>query len=136
MEKDRRLPSVGNKLSEERIFPLFLYNKDQNITIIYHPEPLEYNVGGDKHFYYPNFKIGEDLIEVKGDMMIDKEGSIIPHPSLIKEKGLSNLKKDIEAKNRCMKDNKVGVWASKEISFYLNYVKNNYGSNFLKTLKI
>lgn len=114
---------------------VYTYYKDQNIEIIYHPEPLEYNVGGDKHLYYPDFKIGEDLIEVKGDMMIDKEGNVIPHPSLIKEKGLFSLKKDIEAKNKCMRDNKIKVWTSKEISFYLNYVKSTHGSNFLKTLK-
>lgn len=93
---------------------VYLYCRDHHLNFKTHPEPKEYFVGNEKHLYYPDFEIENRLIEIKGDMMIDKSGEITPHPTLIKKKEPSLLKEQILAKNECMKEWNVEVWSSEK----------------------
>lgn len=91
-----------------------------------------------KHLYYPDFEIENRLIEIKGDMMIDENGKVIPHPTLIKKAKKENpdlLESQISAKNKCMKEWDVEIWSSEKIKFYLDYVKEKYGLNYFKSCR-
>lgn len=55
----------------------YKFFQEKGIKIERNVEPLEYSVKGKKHKYFPDFKIGNTLYEIKGDHLIDKDGYLI-----------------------------------------------------------
>lgn len=118
---------------------VYIYCKDHDIPIEREPVELEYYSQGQRHLYIPDFKIKDKLVEIKGDMMLDEEGNIKPHPTQYKknlsEKELRELEELYEDKNRCLKENGVVLLKREDIEECLNYVKNKYGCEYLKKYK-
>lgn len=107
----------------------YIYCKDHGINFEYHSTLLDYYVNGKKHKYEVDFKVGEDLIEIKGGHLLDENGNLKAY------KETDDIE-CINAKNECMKVNKVKIISTKEIKKYLDYIKITYGNNFLQNFRI
>lgn len=104
----------------------WIYCKDHNISIEHEPLYLTYTVNNKKHRYFPDFKIDNQLIEIKGDQFFDKNDNL---------RNPFNGKLCLE-KQKCMKENQVKILRDAQMRTYLNYIKDNYGKNYLKTFKM
>ena len=99
----------------------YIWLKDNNIEFKFHETRYAYYVDNIKHYYYPDFEIGDYIIEIKGDNLINKDGILIDiNGNTFEEK--TNLLKKLNVKMILGKDAKV----------FLNYVKIKYGKSFLK----
>ena len=117
---------------------LYIWLRDHQIQFEYQPDiSFEYEFNGRKFRYFPDFKIGSQLVEIKGDHFFSEDGKMIcPYrkKSWSDEKYQEECAK-YEAKHQCMLANGIQIWTSKKYDFYLQYVKSTYGSNFLQSLK-
>lgn len=102
----------------------YIWLKDNNIQFEYHSVILEYTVNDKKHFYYPDFKVNNELVEIKGSYLLD-ENMILINP-VTKEK--------LYEKTQCLKDNNVKIIT--DCSEYLNYIIEKYGKHYLKQFKM
>ena len=92
---------------------VWIYCKDNNIDIEREPCSFTYSYNNERHTYYPDFRINDKLVEIKGDHLL---------------KQLQTDKDCLEsAKYKCMCDNNVEIWSKKEIQDYLNYIDEKYG---------
>jgi len=86
-----------------------IYQLDHNVKFTRNNEGFEYEFEGEKHKYYPDFILeDETYVEIKG-----------------------YVSKCFNAKRNFFKK-KLIVLTFKEISKYINYVKNTYGNDFIK----
>ena len=95
----------------------YAYCKDHGLDVVYHPCRLEYVYCGVKHYYYPDFKVGDKLYEIKGDCFINPDGT---WRCPFRKKGSTDEEfafacGQIEAKRRCVVDNGIIVVSRKEI---------------------
>lgn len=115
------------------------YHQDHNIPIEIHPDPIDYiDDLGTAHKYFPDFKVGDQLIEIKGDHLLDKEGKLscdIFYRSKPKDEDYDKDKVRSIAKAKCMKENSVKVLFKKDYSFYIKYIHNTYGKDWFDQFK-
>ena len=99
----------------------YIYCIDNNIPIIRLPIRFEYyDKNNKKHYYFPDFSINNELIEIKGPRYLDENGQL--------------KNKD---KQKCMNDNNVIMWTEDEVQQYLNYCINKFNDkNWYKQFKI
>ena len=95
----------------------YLFCKSKGLDIEYHPCCFEYSYGGKTHRYYPDFKVGSRLYEVKGDCFINKDGT---WRSPFRRDGSSDAEysaecDQMEAKRQCLVSNGVIVVSSNEM---------------------
>lgn len=97
------------------------YLTDDNVDFEFQPSPIEYFHEGKKHKYYPDFKIGNEYIEVKND-------------SLLKLMINGNGKE--HSKYLCMLENNVKILLQKDILPYKKYFQEHYDeSEIIETKK-
>ena len=77
--------------------------------------------------YFPDFKVGNEIIEIKGRQFFENGKMINPYDR--------SKDKLFEAKHQCMIKNNVKLILSNDIKFYINYIKEKYGSSYIKSLK-
>ena len=108
----------------------WIFHIDHNIPIEHEPLALNYVDEKNKsHRYFPDFKVNDQLIEIKGDDQFDKDGNLIDK--------LNHKKNYIcKAKQMCMIQNNVKILTYKEIKPYLIYIDNQYGKKYLKQFKM
>lgn len=104
----------------------YIYLKDHNIEFEYQPDiTFEYNYLNKIHYYHPDFKVNNDLIELKGLQFFENKNSankmINPY-----DRTQDDL---FEAKHQCMLKNNVKIIT--DCDNYLTYVNNKYTSDFL-----
>lgn len=109
--------------SYELVF--YIYCKDKGLEIEQEPCKLEYEFEGKKHYYFPDFRVNGELVELKGKQFF-KDGVLI-NPYDSEQDGL------YKAKFECMKLHKVKIIT--EIKKYKEYVKNQYGEKFIELCK-
>ena len=97
----------------------YIWLKDHNIQFEFHPNKIEYNFENKIHYYWPDFKIGKMFIEIKS-------------PVLYKRMQIPNTIDN--AKYNCMISNNVIIKTN--CNKYIEYVKDKYGSTYLKSLKM
>lgn len=98
----------------------YIYNVDHNISFEYQPDlNIWYEFNGTKHKYIPDFKIGDVIVEIKGDQFYN---------------GIFD-KERFNAKLKLMKELGVVVLRKKEILKYLDYINSNYGKDYLKSFR-
>lgn len=102
--------------------------KDHNIQIEHEPVRLSYSVNDKTYYYFPDFRINNQLLEIKGDHMCSNKK--------IKDLWGNLGAKKLQAKIKCMQENNIKILNYSDIKFALDYVKNNYGKNYLKQFKI
>ena len=112
----------------------YIWLRDHNINFKYQPQiSFEYKFNGISHFYMPDFKVGKELHEIKGDQFFDETGKMI-NPFRMKdwtdEEYIMECAK-YEAKHQCMLMNNVKILRSAEYSKFLNYVSCKYGKDYL-----
>ena len=81
-----------------------------------------------RHKYFPDFLYKGELVEIKGSQLLDKDGNLI-------EMSSRKTNGRLQAKQRCMEKNNVQLWEYEKIKFALDYVKERYGADYLKTYK-
>ena len=117
--------------SYELAFYIYLqdhYNQDE---FEYHPSELEYkDIEGNSHKYYPDFKIKDQLIEIKGEHMLNENKELIDFYGKDKNQDI------YFCKQKCMEENKVKLITKDDLENVFNYVKTTYGSNYLTSFKI
>ena len=111
---------------------VWIYAKDHNIKIIREPVKLRYVVDNKEHYYFPDFEIAGQLVEIKGlQFFKDKnpnEVMINPYDSSKNEQA--------EAKHQCAIKNNVLIWTEKDYNKYTDYVIANYNiESFVKLTK-
>jgi hypothetical protein len=108
---------------------VWIYAKDLGINIEREPCVFEYTVDSQTFKYFPDFRFGEKLIEVKGDQFIKKSDGTWKSPTD------SSYDHYYEAKRQCALANSVEIWEKEKVLPILNYVKQKYGKDYLKQFK-
>lgn len=106
---------------------VWIYAKDHGLSIEREPVMLEYEVNGKVKKYFPDFRLNEDLIEVKGDHFFKNGKMICPFDE--------NLNDVYEAKYQCGLKNKVKFWTSEEMKPILEYIEKTYTKDYLELFK-
>lgn len=103
----------------------YIKNRDDNVEIKRSDKIYHYEYNGKKYNYYPDFEIGEDVIEIKGTHFFEDGKMINPY----------NRKQDdfFEAKYQCMK--KYGVKLITDVTDCIKYVEEKYGKEYIKSFK-
>lgn len=108
----------------------YIWLTDHNIEFEYQPEGIKYQFNNENHYYYPDFKVNNELVEIKGDHFFDKAGNFIyPYSNdLI-------LQEQYKAKYQCMLNNNVKIMKYNEIRTIMYYIDKTYGKKYLKQFK-
>ena len=85
-----------------------IYNLDHNIKIERNSKGYEYTFNNEKHIFYPDFRVDNNLVEIKN------------YRSELTEIKLKSV------------DEKIEIYYKDTIKPYLEYVKNKYGENFIE----
>ena len=110
----------------------YIYLKDHNIEFEYQPDiKFKYIANEKEHFYFPDFKIDNKLIEIKGDHFFDKDGNFRCPFNILNEK----IQNEYKAKYQCMLDNNVKIMKYNEIRNIMYYIEKTYGKHYLKQFK-
>lgn len=119
----------------------YVYLKDHNITNFYHntTDSFEYTVDDEIKTYIPDFKVFNTYVELKGLQFFENKNSnnkmICPYHYRNDTKEIIEKRNRIyEAKHQCMIKNHVKIITN--CDFYLNYVENKYGKDFIDNCKI
>lgn len=107
----------------------YIYNKDQGKDIVYEPQPyFKYQCENKDYYYKPDFLLENRLYEIKGDYFFDDAGNLInPY-----DRSLDNVAK---AKQLCMEEHNVTVLKSDKYMFYIDYVKEKYGTDYIEIFR-
>lgn len=106
----------------------YIYMSDHNIKIEREPVQLKYFYNSEEHFVRPDFRVNGELVEVKGDFMIDNNGDW----RNVWDKSLTPYYK---AKQKCLEENGVQVVTSQEIKVCKDYVQEKYTSSFVSLFR-
>ena len=105
----------------------YIWLKDNNINFEYQPNiSFEYIKDNKIHRYYPDFKVNNELQEIKGTHFFDKDGQLIDPYS----------KKLLSEKYKCMQDNNIKILKENDIKPILEYIFEKYGRKYLKQFKV
>ena len=107
---------------------LWIYAKDHNENIIRNPQSYSYEYKGKKYRYFPDFLYKNDIIEIKGNQLLDENNNLVEIYS-------KNSNEKLRKKQECMEQHGVKVWSYEKIKFALDYVHDKYGSGYLKKFK-
>jgi len=103
---------------------VWIWAQDNNIKIQREPVALQYEKDGKIHYYYPDFKIEEKLVEIKGDHFFDENNNLInPFNSEL-----------LEEKEACMSFYNVEIWKYENMLPILEYIYKKYGKDYIKKL--
>lgn len=101
----------------------YIWLKDNNIDFTYHPNKIEYLIENETHYYFPDFKVYNELVELKGQHLINDDGILID----------PKTKKLLKEKTKCLKDNNVKIII--DCNEYIEYVISKYGLDFITSCK-
>ena len=128
----------GIKFDSAPELAFYIWMLDHNVEFEYQPStPFEYFIDGTKYFYCPDFKVGDQFYEIKGDQFFKEDGTMfLPY----RKKSWSDADYErmcakYQAKHQCMLANNVIILTSKDYQQYLDYVSEKYGKNYLKSFK-
>lgn len=104
----------------------WIYCKDNGFNISRESLELRYiDENNIERSYYPDFKVNDQLVEIKGNQFIDEFGNLTTF------KG-KTLKKILKNKQKCMSENNVKLILNDDIKPYLNYVNTTYGNQYMR----
>lgn len=115
--------------SWELIF--WMYCKIHDIRITRPRRGIVYVSSDHKiHHYFPDFKIGKHLVEIKGDQFLGKGSLINPYTE---DPEIQDI---FRAKGECMKRHRILVVSGKDISAYKNSTESLLGKDWWKKFRI
>lgn len=99
---------------------IYLYCINNNIKVEREPIELKYIYNSKEYNYYPDFKINNDLIEIKGNQFLTEDGEWCnPYDH--------TLDKQMEAKHQCALANNVKILYNADYQKYIDwFYANNY----------
>ena len=117
----------------------YIWLTDHNVEFEYQPDVhLAYYYSGHKHYYLPDFKVGNTLVEIKGAHLIDKDGNL----KLVNKKGLTEdeiqqVQYALLQKSECMRSNNVKIIldSSDEMKNIFAYISSKYGKDYIRQFK-
>ena len=117
----------------------YFWLKNNNISFEYKPNIyfLYYDMNGKKHRYYPDFKVNDKFVEIKGDHFFTQIGDMI-NPYLNEKIPLeerdyqNNLYKE---KFLCMKKNSIIILKDSECSQFKEYFLEKMGFHSFQNAK-
>lgn len=110
----------------------YIWLTDHKINFEYQPNiKFKYIANEKEHFYFPDFKIGNELIEIKSDHFFDKNGNFRCPFNILDE----NIQNEYKAKYECMLNNNIKIMRKNEIRNILYYIESRYGKKYLKQFK-
>lgn len=116
----------------------YIWLKDSKIDFIYQADPIPYEFDGVTKHYVPDFKVDDQLIEIKGIHFFenrDPNGKMI-NPFKRKDPPEIVAYRDMlmEAKHQCMLKHNVIIIT--DCSLYIEYVKTHYGEDYLTKFRV
>ena len=116
---------------------LYIYLMENNINFEYQPDiKFEYEYCGKIHYYMPDFRINDEYVEIKGDHFFKDGKMICPFRNKNwSDETYNNICGLYESKYQCMIKNNIKILKSHDYRKYLDYVKEKYGSDYLKQFK-
>lgn len=118
---------------------LYIWLIDNKIKFEYQPNvDIWYFYGNKMHRYFPDFRINDQLVEIKGDQFFDKDGNMkcpFRYKSWSDEK-YKEMYNRYAVKYKCMIDNNVQILRTTDYKKYLGYIDQKYGKNYLTQFKI
>jgi len=108
----------------------YIWLTDNNIEFEYQPDvTFEYFVGDKRYIYHPDFLVDGEIIEIKGNQFFKNKNvnEVLINPFDSTE----DVKE--QSKQECMRNNNVKIISETEIRPYIDYVKNKYGKDYLKS---
>lgn len=117
----------------------YIWLKDNNIDFEYQPNiDFEYEFNGKILHYRPDFKVENDIVEIKGLHFFRNKNpnDIMLCPYKKKTDSIETIQERnrlYESKHQCMIKNNVKILTN--FDEYIKYVKNKYGKAFLESLK-
>lgn len=103
----------------------YIWLSDNNISFEYQPNiSFEYEYDGKTHIYYPDFKVNEEYIELKGSHFFENGKMINPYDRT--QDGL------YAAKHQCMIKNNIKIIT--DYNQYEDYVNKKYTKDFIELL--
>lgn len=127
--------NIGFDSSPEIAF--YIYHKDNNIDFEYQPNiSFKYVFDNKVHKYFPDFKVGDQYFEIKGDHFFKDGKMICPfrNKDWTDEQYQYECDK-YEAKHQCMLKNNIIILMNNDYKFFIDYVKQTYGNKFLNQFK-
>lgn len=112
--------------SWELIF--YIYSSESGHTIEREPVQFKYIFNNEERFAKPDFRVDGQLIEIKGDFMIDENGDW-------QNVWDSTLNPYYKAKQKCLENNNVKVLTYKDLEKCKKYVYDKYTKNFIELFK-
>lgn len=123
---NKRYTYKDKKFDSSWELALYIYLKDHNIVFEYQPNiSFEYTYNNFKHWYYPDFKIGEDIVEIKSDYLFRR----------MSDKFYSNYSELENSKYTIMVANNVKILLYEDIKPYIDYVEKTYGKGYLQLFR-
>lgn len=104
----------------------YLWLKSKNVDFEVHPSTM-FNYKDDKgknHTYSPDFKVNGLFVEIKGGQFFDKNNNPI-----------SIYSGSWQNKYNCILDNNIILLREKDLQEPFDYVKFNFGNNFIKNCR-
>lgn len=102
----------------------YVYLKFNDLNFIYQPmdKSFIYEADGKQHTYFPDFKVDNNYIEIKGDHFFDKNGNFFnPYTNNIKKQNIA------QAKYKCMVENNIIILREKDIKQYIIFAEEKIG---------
>jgi hypothetical protein len=102
----------------------YIYCKDMNYDIKRCTASFDYAIDDEEHKYFPDFIVNNKIYEIKGPQLFSENGKL----------GCYGNQKDLE-KLRIIKENNIELIDKEKIKFYLLYINETYGKEYLKQFK-
>ena len=97
----------------------YLYYLSNNIEIKHEAIRFEYYFNGETHYYYPDFLVEDQLVEIKGSQFLKEDGAW-QNPF---DHSLDEL---YEAKHQCALQNNVKILYNEDYQKYVDWFNANY----------
>lgn len=138
ISKMHRKYSYDNKTFDSKPeIAYYIWLKDNQFTFEYHPKiSFEYfDKNGNKHYYFPDFIVENEYIELKGCHFFSSNGKMrFPYKDSKWSKEQCDEMDDFyERKHQCILKNHVKILT--DFEYYITYVNEKYGKDFLSLLK-
>ena len=117
----------------------YIWLKDSKKDFIYQADPIPYEFDGVIKHYVPDFKVDDQLIEIKGIHFFENKD---PNGKMIcpwkkkndTEETIKQRNELFEAKHQCMIRHNVIIIT--DCSLYIEYVKTHYGEDYLTQFRV
>lgn len=105
----------------------YIYHTDNGIIVEHEPVKIPFLFEGKTYNYVPDFRIGSQLFEIKGNQFLDKDGTW--------KDPYTNNNSFVKIKYSVAIHNNVKILYWEDIKRYVEYVKTKYGDDFLRNCR-